>query len=165
MRHVWLSGLRRLEVLKPQVDDGGYDLVLEAANVARHIQLEAMRLALDKPRRSSSQTFDSMRPFTPSLRQAISSISPPPSTSKKRNNKPRPTYYECKRQQPRKYKQNEVTASPIKQHCPPCSQSAQNRKEPEANAQSPWPHDFGIILPSKRSRCFSHRLLPCTSTT
>jgi len=41
MRHVWLSGLRRLEVLKPQVDDGGYDLVLEAANVVRHIQLKA----------------------------------------------------------------------------------------------------------------------------
>jgi len=41
MRHVWLSGIRRLEVLKPQVDDGGYDLVLEAPNVVRHIQLKA----------------------------------------------------------------------------------------------------------------------------
>lgn len=41
MKHVWLSGLRRLEVLKPQVDDGGYDLVLEAENVVRHIQLKA----------------------------------------------------------------------------------------------------------------------------
>ena len=41
MRHVWLSGLRRLEVLKPQVDDGGYDLVLEAGNVVRHVQLKA----------------------------------------------------------------------------------------------------------------------------
>jgi hypothetical protein len=29
MRHVWLSGIKRLEILKPQVDDGGYDLVLE----------------------------------------------------------------------------------------------------------------------------------------
>lgn len=41
MRHVWLSGVRRLEVLKPQVDDGGFDLVLETVDVARHIQLKA----------------------------------------------------------------------------------------------------------------------------
>jgi hypothetical protein len=30
----------RLEVLKPQVDDGGYDLVLEANDVVRHVQLK-----------------------------------------------------------------------------------------------------------------------------
>ena len=41
MRHVWLSGIKRLEVLKPQVDDGGYDLVLEAGSVVRHVQLKA----------------------------------------------------------------------------------------------------------------------------
>jgi hypothetical protein len=42
MRHVWLfSGTKRLEVLKPQVDDGGYDLVLEASSVVRHVQLKA----------------------------------------------------------------------------------------------------------------------------
>lgn len=41
MKAVWLSGLRRLEVLKPQVDDGGYDLVLEAGDVVRHVQLKA----------------------------------------------------------------------------------------------------------------------------
>jgi hypothetical protein len=41
MRHVWLSGTKRLEVLKPQVDDGGYDLVLEAEGVVRHVQLKA----------------------------------------------------------------------------------------------------------------------------
>src|SRR5260221_14609834 len=44
MRHVWISGedvLKRLEVLKPQVDDGGYDLVLEANDVVRHVQLKA----------------------------------------------------------------------------------------------------------------------------
>lgn len=40
MRHVWLSGIKRLEILKPQVDDGGYDLVLEANAVVRHIQLK-----------------------------------------------------------------------------------------------------------------------------
>ena len=33
MRYVWLSGIKRLEVLKPQVDDGGYDLVLEANSI------------------------------------------------------------------------------------------------------------------------------------
>ena len=41
MRHLWVSGVKRLEVLKPQVDDGGYDLVLETASVVRHIQLKA----------------------------------------------------------------------------------------------------------------------------
>jgi hypothetical protein len=41
MRHTWLSGSRRMEVLKPQVDDGGYDLVLEARNIVRHVQLKA----------------------------------------------------------------------------------------------------------------------------
>jgi hypothetical protein len=41
MRHVWRSGVKRLEVLKPQVDDGGYDLVLETTSVVRHIQLKA----------------------------------------------------------------------------------------------------------------------------
>jgi len=41
MRNVWLSGTRRLEILKPQVDDGGYDLVLEARGIVRHVQLKA----------------------------------------------------------------------------------------------------------------------------
>lgn len=41
MRHIWLSGVKRLEVLKPQVDDGGYDLVLETSDVVRHVQLKA----------------------------------------------------------------------------------------------------------------------------
>jgi len=41
MRHVWLSGIKRLEILKPQVDDGGYDLVLEGNSIIRHVQLKA----------------------------------------------------------------------------------------------------------------------------
>ena len=41
MRHVWLSGAKRLEILKPQVDDGGYDLVLEAGGAVRHVQLKS----------------------------------------------------------------------------------------------------------------------------
>jgi hypothetical protein len=41
MRHLWCSGIKRVEMLKPQVDDGGYDLVLEANGFVRHIQLKA----------------------------------------------------------------------------------------------------------------------------
>ena len=41
MRHVWLSGIKRLEVLKSQVDDGGYDLLLEGNEVVRHVQLKS----------------------------------------------------------------------------------------------------------------------------
>ncbi len=41
MRHLWLDGFTRLELLKPQVDNSGYDLVLEANAVTRHIQLKA----------------------------------------------------------------------------------------------------------------------------
>jgi hypothetical protein len=41
MRSLWQNGIYRIEVLKPQVDDGGYDLVLEANGVVRHIQLKA----------------------------------------------------------------------------------------------------------------------------
>lgn len=41
MRHLWLKGYTRLELLKPQVDDSGYDLVLEANGVTRHVQFKA----------------------------------------------------------------------------------------------------------------------------
>lgn len=41
MKRLWLRGEWRLEILKPQVDDGGYDLVLEANGFARHVQLKA----------------------------------------------------------------------------------------------------------------------------
>lgn len=41
MRHLWLRGITRFEVLKPQVDDSGYDLVLEANGVVRHVQLKS----------------------------------------------------------------------------------------------------------------------------
>jgi hypothetical protein len=37
MRRVWLSGIRRMEILKPQVDDGGYDLLLEANAIVRQV--------------------------------------------------------------------------------------------------------------------------------
>jgi hypothetical protein len=41
MKHLWTSGVSRLEVLKPQVDDSGYDLVLEAHSIVRHVQLKS----------------------------------------------------------------------------------------------------------------------------
>ncbi len=41
MRHLWLKGSGRMELLKPQVDNGGYDLVLEAKRIVRHVQLKA----------------------------------------------------------------------------------------------------------------------------
>jgi hypothetical protein len=41
MKHLWRRGDWRLEVLKPQVDDSGYDLVLEANSIVRHVQLKA----------------------------------------------------------------------------------------------------------------------------
>jgi hypothetical protein len=40
MKHLWLKGVS-IEVLKPQVDDAGYDLVLEVAGVVRHVQLKS----------------------------------------------------------------------------------------------------------------------------
>jgi hypothetical protein len=41
MKHLWQRGDCRLEVLKPQVDDSGYDLVLEANAIVRHVQLKS----------------------------------------------------------------------------------------------------------------------------
>jgi hypothetical protein len=38
---LWLRGITRFEVLKPQVDDSGYDLVLEANGIVRHVQLKS----------------------------------------------------------------------------------------------------------------------------
>ena len=40
MRHLWRSGGKRFEILKPQVDNSGYDLVLENGSIVRHIQLK-----------------------------------------------------------------------------------------------------------------------------
>jgi hypothetical protein len=41
MRRLWLRGISQFEVLKPQVDDSGYDLVLEANSILRHVQLKS----------------------------------------------------------------------------------------------------------------------------
>jgi hypothetical protein len=41
MRYCWHAGLPRIEMLKSQVDNSGYDIVLEAHGVMRHIQLKS----------------------------------------------------------------------------------------------------------------------------
>jgi hypothetical protein len=43
MRALWLRGIYGLEALKPQVDDSGYNLVLETASIVRHVQLKATK--------------------------------------------------------------------------------------------------------------------------
>ena len=40
----WLKGDCQLEVMKPEVDNAGCDIVLELNNVIRHIQLKASKL-------------------------------------------------------------------------------------------------------------------------
>jgi len=41
MRRLWLRNIADFEVLKPEVDDSGYDVVFEANGVVRHVQLKA----------------------------------------------------------------------------------------------------------------------------
>lgn len=41
MKRAWLSGPLPIEVMKPQVDDAGYDLVIECSGTLRHIQLKS----------------------------------------------------------------------------------------------------------------------------
>src|SRR5258705_10832644 len=38
---MWQSGARDIEVLKGEVDRGGYDVVLEANGIIRHVQLKS----------------------------------------------------------------------------------------------------------------------------
>src|SRR5690348_11942590 len=41
LRVLWQTGRRNIEVLRAEVDCGGYDLVLEANGIIRHIQLKS----------------------------------------------------------------------------------------------------------------------------
>ena len=45
----WLKGNCQLEVLKPEVDNAGCDIVLENNNIIRHIQLKASKLGGKTP--------------------------------------------------------------------------------------------------------------------
>jgi hypothetical protein len=40
LRHFWVTGAGNLDVLKPEVDRAGYDVVLEKDHIARHVQLK-----------------------------------------------------------------------------------------------------------------------------
>jgi hypothetical protein len=41
LRTLWQRGARRVELLRAEVDAGGYDLVLECNGIIRHIQLKS----------------------------------------------------------------------------------------------------------------------------
>lgn len=41
LRYLWIKGVRQVEVLRPEVDRGGYDVVLECNGVLRHVQLKS----------------------------------------------------------------------------------------------------------------------------
>jgi hypothetical protein len=44
LRHLWISGVPQVEVLRSEVDSAGYDLVLECQSIVRHVQLKAARV-------------------------------------------------------------------------------------------------------------------------
>jgi hypothetical protein len=41
LRCLWMKGVRNVEVLRPEVDMGGYDVAIECNNVLRHVQLKS----------------------------------------------------------------------------------------------------------------------------
>jgi hypothetical protein len=41
LRHLWCTGRRDIEVLRVEVDRGGYDLALECNGMLRHVQFKA----------------------------------------------------------------------------------------------------------------------------
>jgi len=41
LRGLWRKNIRDLEVLRPEVDSGGYDLALEFRGQTRHVQLKS----------------------------------------------------------------------------------------------------------------------------
>ena len=41
LRGLWRKNIRDLEVLRPEVDSGGYDLALEFRGLTRHVQLKS----------------------------------------------------------------------------------------------------------------------------
>lgn len=41
LRYLWLNGIQNADVLRAETDAGGYDVVIEANSVIRHIQLKS----------------------------------------------------------------------------------------------------------------------------
>ena len=50
LRELWLRGEHQVEVLRPEVDGAGYDVVLECQSVVRHIHSRRHVLAAGEPR-------------------------------------------------------------------------------------------------------------------
>jgi len=44
LRYLWLSGFTNVDVLRAETDASGYDLVIEANSIIRHIQLKSSAL-------------------------------------------------------------------------------------------------------------------------
>ncbi len=44
LRRLWLRNVTQVEVLKPQVDDAGYDLLIDCNSSIRHVQLKSSRI-------------------------------------------------------------------------------------------------------------------------
>lgn len=42
LRHLWCQGITSAEFLRPEVDNGGYDLEIASNTVIRYIQLEVL---------------------------------------------------------------------------------------------------------------------------
>jgi hypothetical protein len=56
LRHLW--GKKMVEVLKPLVDEAGYDVALECNGVLRHIQLKSSRIAVKPAREPQKQILN-----------------------------------------------------------------------------------------------------------
>jgi hypothetical protein len=50
MKYCWQNNLPRIEMLKSQVDNSGYDVVLESRSVLRHVQLKTSFVGAATPR-------------------------------------------------------------------------------------------------------------------
>jgi hypothetical protein len=48
LRGLWRKNVRDLEVLRPEVDSGGYDLALEFRGVTRHMQLKSRDTSINR---------------------------------------------------------------------------------------------------------------------
>jgi hypothetical protein len=49
MRYSWQHHLPRIDILKSQVNNSGYDIVLEAHGIMRHIQLKPSHVGAAAP--------------------------------------------------------------------------------------------------------------------
>ncbi len=86
MKHLWhASPPVELEILKPQVDDAGYDLALEARGVLRHLQLKS-KSASNWPKSLAAAFFGYFLTRTPLcwVRSADSAVNRLQSTSYRR---------------------------------------------------------------------------------